>query len=288
MTQPLFEHRQRFAGFDTRVLELEGAGAPLVLLHGFADSADTWRPVMALLGRHERRALAVDLPGFATADPLGAEPVLPQLESFARAVVEHAVDGSSEPAVVVGNSLGGCITLRLAQDHEAELAGVVPVAPAGLDMAAWFAIIERAPLLRTLLALPTPVPEQLVRSVVGQVYRQLAFSRPRLAAGEVVDAFTSHHRDRETVARYIATARRLLPELRDPFALERIDCPVLLVWGDRDRMVGHSGAQRVLDAVPNARLELFEGCGHCPQVEQAERLTKLLRDFPVRTTAAAA
>src|SRR5881392_1373577 len=63
VAQPLFEYEERFGGFTTRVLELEGSGPPLVLLHGWADSADTWRPLLDRLGRIGRRAIAVDLPG---------------------------------------------------------------------------------------------------------------------------------------------------------------------------------------------------------------------------------
>ena len=72
--EPLFEHRMEFAGYETRVLELEGRGDPIVLLHGWSDSADTWRCVLAQLGRQERRAIAVDLPGFGAADPLAGRP----------------------------------------------------------------------------------------------------------------------------------------------------------------------------------------------------------------------
>ena len=286
--QPLFEHRLELAGFRTRALELEGTGPPLVLLHGYADSADTWRGVLDRLGRADRRALAVDLPGFGAADRLRAdEPILAQLDRFAAAAVEY-MRAPGQPVVLAGNSLGGCVALRAGEDEALALAGVVPIAPAGLDMPRWFAAVERDPFVRTLLSLPFPLPELVVRAAVGQAYRNLAFARPRGVEGEVVRAFTSHHRDRATVARYLDTARRLLPELRDPFALERVRCPVLLVWGDRDRMVTHHGARRVTEALPETTYELIEGCGHCPQIEATDRLTRLLLEFAAAPSARAA
>lgn len=68
------------------------------------------------------------------------------------------------------------------------------------------------------------------------------------------------------VAGYLATARRMLPELEQGFKLEAIGCPVLLVWGERDRMVSPHGAELVRRALPGARLELLDGVGHCPQL----------------------
>jgi pimeloyl-ACP methyl ester carboxylesterase len=277
--QPLFEHRLELAGFETRALELEGWGPPLVLFHGFGDSADTWRPLLDRLGRADRRAVAVDLPGFGTADRLDpARPVLPQLVGFAADTVRRfAPDGG---AVACGNSLGGCVSLLLAERPGLELAGAIPVAPAGLDMARWFAIVEREPVLRTLLASPVPVPPAVLQRLVDRVYRRLAFHRPDAVDPLVARAFASHFRDRETAARILAAGRRLLPELRDPFTLERVACPVLVVWGRHDAMVLRRGAQRVLAAVPGARLELIEECGHCPQIEAVDRLAAVLLDFP--------
>jgi pimeloyl-ACP methyl ester carboxylesterase len=284
--QPLFEHRLELSGFGTRALELEGTGPPLLLLHGFADSADTWRLLLDRLGRADRRAVALDLPGFGTAGRLDCDrPVLDQLTDFTAAAVEHfAPDGG---AVVCGNSLGGTLALRLAQSSQLGLAGVVPVAPAGLDMARWFAVIEREPILRTLLASPVPVPARVVRRVVLEVYKRLAFHKPGEVEPLVGRAFTSHFTDRATARRVLSTGRRMIAELRDPFELERIECPVLLVWGDKDVMVFRTGAGRVLDAVPGARLELIAKCGHCPQIEAADRLSGLLLDFPAPVAHAA-
>jgi len=278
--EPLIEHRLELGGYDTRVLELEGGGPPVLLIHGFADSADTWRLTLERLGRDGRRALAVDLPGFAEADPLPREGlVLEHYDVFAAAAVEHlAAEG--EPVVVAGNSLGGAVALRLAARADLPLAGVVPVAPAGLDMPRWFSIIERDMVVRGLLGSPVPPPGPVVRRMVGEVYRQLAFARPREASGDIVRSFTGHLNDARSVTRFLDVGRRMLPELTlEAFQLDRIEIPVLLVWGDRDRMVSHSGARHVLEAVPGARYVELPSCGHCPQLEEPQAFAELLLAF---------
>jgi pimeloyl-ACP methyl ester carboxylesterase len=280
MRQPLVEHRLELAGFDTRVLELEGDGPPLVLLHGFADSADTWRLVLDRLARQGRRAIALDLPGFATAGRLEPGLVLPKLAAFAAAAIRHASDEAGEPAIVAGNSLGGCMALRAVQDPALPLRGAVPVSPAGFDHPVWFRIIESFPLVRALLA--APLPEQVVRAAVGEAYRQLAFASPRAAPAAVVGTFAGHHRRRADSARFLEVGRRLLPELQGCFELDRIAAPILLVWGDRDRMVTHRGSRHLVEALGHRgdfAYELYEGCGHCPQVEMPERLAASMVTF---------
>lgn len=276
----LFEHRLRIAGFETRALELDGEGPPLILLHGWSDSADTWRGVLDLLLRRGRRATALDMPGYGTASHLEpGQPILPQLDRFLHAALVRFAP--EEPAIVAGNSLGGCAALRAAADPlvSGSVAGVIPIAPAGLDMAGWFNVIEGERMIRALLASPVPLPEAIVRGAVGQVYRQVAFARPRGIDPRVISSFTSHMSGRRDVARILASGRRLLPELEDPFDFERIECPVLLVWGDSDRMVFSSGADRLLREVADVRFEVIEECGHCPQLETPRRLAELLVEF---------
>jgi pimeloyl-ACP methyl ester carboxylesterase len=273
------EHRVTLAGYQTRVLEVAGAGPPVLFLHGYADSADTWRPVLRLLQRKGRAAAAMDLPGFGEADHLKRRPILPQYDAFMEAALSYVRERNGGQVVVAGNSLGGCAALRLAERNESGLAGVIAVAPAGLDMGRWFVVIEGERLLRWLLALPVPVPRWMIQQVVGQMYLLLAFSNPAAVSAEAVRSFTSHFRDRQTITRYLATGRRLLPELRDPFHLSDIRCPLMVVWGLRDRMVFPSGAERIRADVPAARIELIPGCGHCPQVEEPERFVALVSDF---------
>ena len=271
--QPLFEHRMEVGGFRTRALELDGAGPPWMVVLGGAASADRGRVVLARGPRVGRAALALDMPGFGTAEKLGDEPILEQLDAFADAALEHI----GEEAVIVGNSLGGCVGLRAAERHE--LGGVVAVAPAGLDMARWFVLVRRDPLVRNLLASPLPVPNAITRWVVAGVYSRLAFHRPSQVDPRIAQTFAGHLENRETAARVVRSARRLLPELDDCFQLDRIGCPVLLVWGRQDLLVFQSGAERVLDAVPGSRLEVIDECGHCPQLERPDRLGDLLLDF---------
>src|SRR3954469_19268489 len=207
--QPLFEHRLTLDGYDTRALELEGDGPAFVLLHGSPDSAATWRLLLDRLGRLGRRALAVDMPGFGAADPLRpGEPILPQLDGFAVAAIREAAPEGQ--AVVVGNSLGGCVALRLAEREDLDLAGVVPVAPAGLDMARWFVLVERDPIVRWLLASPVPLPGPGLKAAGAGSYRRLAFRRPASIDPKVVSNFASHLSSKERARRALALGRRLL------------------------------------------------------------------------------
>ena len=288
------EQRIELGGYWTRVLELEPTGVAdgpaMVLLHGFSDSADCWRPTLAELAKLGRRAIAVDLPGFGQAARLDREAeILPQLDAFVAAAVEHEASRSPTGDVILsGNSMGGAASLRAAENPALPLAGIVPVAPAGLDMARWISIIEGEAPLRWLMRSPLPVPEIVVREIVGRMYRTMAFARPGEVDAAAVSSFTRHVSSKRDVVRILGTGHRLVAELRDPFDLDRIACPVLLVWGERDRMVlARSGSEKVLEVVAGSAIVLIEDCGHCPQVECPDRMAELLVEFPAAVAQAA-
>lgn len=274
--------RLSLGGVGTRRLAVAGDGPPILLLHGYADSSDTWGPLLGALGAAERGAAAIDLAGFGVAGPLDpTSPLLGQWDRMVNQAVRELSEAHGDVGVyIAGNSLGGCLALRAAERHELPVAGIVPIAPAGLEMARWFPIIERERLVRVLRHSPLPIPEPLVREVVGRLYAGLAFSTPGRAGPEAIDSFTAHISSVARAGEILDIGRLLLPELESPYRLERIRCPLLLVWGDRDRMVHTGGAERVLRTVPYADIEVIPDCGHCPQVELPERLARMLLEFP--------
>jgi pimeloyl-ACP methyl ester carboxylesterase len=64
-----------------------------------------------------------------------------------------------------------------------------------------------------------------------------------------------------------------------PHLLGSVRAPALVVWGEHDRVVPLSAGKRYAEALPNARLEIVKGCGHCVDMEQPETLARLVKDF---------
>jgi pimeloyl-ACP methyl ester carboxylesterase len=266
-TARLRSRQTEVGGIETRAISTRGEGAPVVLLHGWLDNADTWLAVLERLAVAERPAIAYDLPGFGTAPPLRPGSVLEQLADFAADAVEAAAEASGREVVAAGNSLGGWVALRLAAQRDLPLAGIVPIGPAGVRMAPAFFTLDRIPAVHRIIGVPAPVPHSVVRSVTASLYRRLAFADPAGVDQAVVDRFTRFHVDRPVIRERLEYAKRLRPELDDPFDGAAIEVPVSVIWGELDRLCPIAGADELLGEVPHARIVVLPGVGHTPQVE---------------------
>jgi pimeloyl-ACP methyl ester carboxylesterase len=205
--------------------------------------------------------------------------MIPQLEEFARAAVLWC--GSPE-TVVVGNSLGGLVGLLLAEGPHAP-AGVVGVCPAGLAY---------SPLMTTgATRLARPTVRRAVAVALGAAPVGLTSRVARAGIGRACG--DRRRMDRAFPAEYAGhvktrLARRrlltLLYALREeavvsPLQPERIHCPVMLIWGEKDPLTPPIAAQALIDAVPGLRNEVLRGVGHMPQLETPDRLVELLNGF---------
>lgn len=251
-------------GIRTRTIELRGDGPPILLLHGFSDSADTWRPLMDRLAVAGRACVAVDLPHFGRSERPADRPLIARWDRFVAAFIrEH---GAASGSMVAGNSLGGLLALRAAQDKSAAIRGVAGIGPAGLGLQPWVGVVERLGIGLSALS-RAPLPDRVVKQAAAQACGRLAVGRP--VDPELIDRYASHIHASD-IPHLIGLARRVLVEVSAADAVDpsRISAPVQLIWGSRDRLCPPAGAQRVVDALPGTRVEVLEGTGHCVQLEE--------------------
>ena len=269
------------AGCETYVAE-GGSGPPVLLLHGFADTADCWRRIVPGLLRNHR-VVAIDIPPFGRSGrpPLrdGRELVDYYPEFFP--ALAAALDLGA--AIRVGPSLGGAIALSLALDHPEQVDSLVLISPAGLgDRAPWWwhAIAGRYLNWAALLRLPNPLASQAIRAGMrGFLEERLVYDRRRL--GGVIDHFVDLYGGRREFEELIAAGRSLIPgyDGRLIARAAELQHPVTLIWGREDRLAAVQHADTFSAVVPHARIHVLDRCGHYPQIELPARINTLIDEF---------
>jgi pimeloyl-ACP methyl ester carboxylesterase len=262
------ERMETIGGVRTRVLETDGAGPPVLLLHGLGDSADTWRPLFAELDGSGRAVTAVDLPGFGRAETPRYDSVLGMLDDF----VTHAIArvDAGDRVTVVGNSLGGLLALRSARTPRTRASRVVAICPGGYGAHPAFKLLEHR---GRALAPLTRVPG--VEPVVLHAVSALASRAGGLATQARRDV-VGHLRG-GGLARLLALSQDLLRDVpaTAPIDPRELHAPVTFVWGDRDTVCPLASFRR---AVPADDLDLvvLEGEAHAPQHPRAGDIARIV------------
>jgi pimeloyl-ACP methyl ester carboxylesterase len=252
-------------------------GPHLVLVHGLGGSHLNW----CLLAPHlvkRARVTAVDLAGFGLTNPHGRSTTVQAnaalLDRFLRTV-------AGDPAILVGNSMGGMVSILEAARHPEAVAGLVLIDPS----------VPAAP--------GDPVDREVAASFAGYAVPFLAEWRlarrrvrltPRQAVQEVIDLCMADPsglpEDLMSASVALAVERAAVPGLDEAFlaaarslmrvnllarayheAMAAVSAPVLLVHGERDRLVPIRAARRVARRNPGWHLVTLPGIGHTPQLE---------------------
>jgi pimeloyl-ACP methyl ester carboxylesterase len=254
---------------------------PVVLLHGYGDTADCWRRVVPALQRN-RRVIAVDIPPFGRSGlppAFGEDPIGSYEEFFPTLFDELGV----ESAAIVGHSMGGAMGLTFALEAPARVERLVLIAPAGLgDNAPWWwhAISGRWINWPALLRLPNPVAKPAVKAALRGFLEDRLVHDAR-AMGDVIDHFVHLHGGPRELRHLIDTGRALMEGYTGTLLARSAELrmPVLMLWGREDRLAPAGHAHDFGRVVSHARVEVLESCGHYPQLELPARVTNLIRDF---------
>ena len=239
-----------------------GAAPPILLVHGMGGNAAGFLPILRAVVRESRRVVAVELPGHGRARLAPGES--PASISECAQVVGAALRELGEPAVLIGSSLGGALSLFTAASVPAQVAGVVGLNPAGAPLFG----AERESLV------------QAFRGDALEMNRRLYRRPPRL--GWLFARDLGRHWASAPVQQLLSELESDVPGI-PPQLLAQIGQPVLILWGEADRILPASSIEYFRSHLRRAAVEVVEGSGHLPMIERgakvAARIASFLRDL---------
>ncbi len=252
-----------------------GAGQPLILLHGSGAGASGWSNFsgnIEALAEHFH-VYAVDMPGWGASDPCPIE----RLDH--PAALRQFMDALGiERAALVGNSMGGMTTLRMATESPERVTHAVtmgsPAMKAPLLFSAGDGPSEGLKILTEGYRNPTP---ETIKRLVEIMCFDKAFATDELCAkrAEAAAARPEHLRN------FLDGLPKGGPvPVTAPLAdLNASAVPFLLIHGRDDRVVHYEHSLVLLANIPNSRLVLLNQCGHWAMIEHADEFNRLVIDF---------
>lgn len=276
-------------------------GPLLVCVHGLGGSLLNWAALAPLL-TSSYRVVALDLAGFGHTRSGGRSVAV---QANQRLLHRFLNEVTGVPAILVGNSMGGLISILQAAEHPETAAGLVLIDPA---LPVTLGARPDPAVFSTFAAFMVPV---LGRSMLSRRRDQQSAEAsarallrlccvdpsrvPRPVLDQHVELAGQMRAYPDVDAELMAAAQSLLWVLADRrryAALQRsIDVPVLLLHGDRDRLVHIASARAAARANPTWRFEVAHDVGHVPQLEVPEwtagRIRSWLADNPGNAALAA-
>jgi pimeloyl-ACP methyl ester carboxylesterase len=263
-------------------------GPRMVLVHGLGGSHLNWALLAPLLAR-KARVVAVDLAGHGLTNPEGRRTTVQANAGLLGRFIKEIV---GEPVVLVGNSMGGMISLFHTAYNPDLVRGLVLVDPA-LPMV--FGTRPDPTMLSTFFMYSVPgVGERFLakaRTVPArrQVERllELVCADPSVIPEELKQASEHLIGERAKVdgldTAFLAAARSTVFTLskRGAYhaAMSKLRVPVFLMSGDRDRLVNVASARYVARKHPHWRYDEYAGIGHVPQMEIPEVVSERVLDW---------
>jgi 2-hydroxymuconate-semialdehyde hydrolase len=249
-------HRYAFTG--------QGQGPAELLLHGLGGSASSVAALAPSLLALARRVVLLELPGHGRSPqppsgPLGAR----EYGAVVIACAEEMARESGGKIVLLGNSLGGALSLYAAHERPDLCAGVVGLNPAGAELSD-----------EAMSALPRSFPDPGLGA--AQMARML-FHRTPWPFWLVARDFARHWGS-PTVQRILDDARAGSDRSLGLEVLTDIHVPVLILWGAQDRLLPLRCVEDFA-RIRGARVELVHGCGHVPQLEKPALTRRAIGDF---------
>ncbi|MDE3096857.1 MAG: alpha/beta hydrolase [Chloroflexota bacterium] len=242
----------------------QGAGAAIVLVHGFGGSTYSYRHQIPAFSQ-DRRVIAVDLKGFGYSERRADAGLsaTDQVRMLKRLLDQFGV----AHAAFVGHSMGGAVVQRFAAAY-----------PEAVDALVLAGSVR--PVARARVWLPAPLVRPFAPAIAALTASRmltLAFHDRTKLDDAVRDAYLRPLRLRGSLDGLLAMMRDHRHDA--PADLSRVRMPVLLLWGADDRLVPLRVAHEIRRDLPQARLTVIEGAGHMLLEEQPGACNRAIDEF---------
>ena len=251
-----------------------GAGPPVLLLHGYGEFLETWKFNIGLLSEHHQ-VYAMDLPGHGLSDK---PEVAYDIFFFTKFAVGFMQALGIDCASIIGHSFGGLVSLNLAINFPEKVDYLILESTTGLA--------EDVSLVHRLCGVPILV-DDLAESVMNVAEQRLKreFYNPDIVDEEIVDKIYQFMRMPETkrvmlsILRHTVSVNGMNPAVVMTDRLHLIKSPTLLIHGAQDEINPLELSRKAWRLIPNARLKIFNECGHCPHIEKAPEFNEAVTAF---------
>lgn len=257
---------------------------PLILLHGFGTSIGHWRQNLAALSE-DHTVYALDMLGFGASEKA---PVSYKVNLWVDQVYDFWRTFIRQPVVLVGNSIGSLISLAAAARHPDMVQGIVMLSlpdPSVREEAIPAFLRPAIATLENLVASPLLI-KTLFRIVrrpnMVRRWAGLAYANSEAVTDELVDILVGPAQDRGSAQAFCAILKAMTSTQFGPSVktmLPTLKMPMLLIWGQQDRMVPPAFARQFATYNPNLQLLNLANAGHCPHDECPEEVNQVILDW---------
>ena len=235
----------------------EGAGSPVLLLHGWGSSVLPWKPI--LQGFEGHRVIAPDLPGCGESDILSNDW---GIEDYADFVLKFMESLKLQNPILVGHSHGGRICLYMITKGLYTPPKLILFDSAGIPAKKTLKKRARVFLFKSIKKIVTLPPFKNRSKELLDKARAHFGSADYKSAPAVM---------RKTMVRVINV------DLREDF--HKVSCPTLLIWGDEDRETPLSDAKFMESRIPDCGLCVIKGGGHFSFLQRPYEVIAILKSF---------